>query len=235
MSAAFVCWIWCAVSAPAGQDPAGQNQQEPVKAPAVQVDATTAARGEALAEPSEAKEPPSLFQINRQLRGLLRREAIEKDRQDWEQVVLQLVELYGQITRDERLPTSGTLEGYRVKLRSRLLSVQKRLERELRDKGIDPRTALSPGAWAAGAGPTGGEESLASRGAANTAAPGSAGGAAMDYGLLLVDLIQRTIAPEFWDVNGGPGSIVYYRTWYALVVRATPPIHRRIGGDGKRK
>jgi hypothetical protein len=35
----------------------------------------------------------------------------------------------------------------------------------------------------------------------------------------LVDLIEKTIAPESWDINGGPGSIVYYGNLHALVVR----------------
>jgi hypothetical protein len=35
----------------------------------------------------------------------------------------------------------------------------------------------------------------------------------------LVDLIEKTIAPESWDINGGPGSIVYYGNFHALVVR----------------
>jgi hypothetical protein len=56
------------------------------------------------------------------------------------------------------------------------------------------------------------------------------GGAAFDYGPALVDLIQRTIVPEFWDVNGGPGTIVYYRPLMCLVVRATSDVHHRLGG-----
>jgi len=51
-----------------------------------------------------------------------------------------------------------------------------------------------------------------------------------DYGPSLVALIERTIAPEFWDTNGGPGSIVYYQPLMCLVVRATSEIHHLIGG-----
>ena len=52
------------------------------------------------------------------------------------------------------------------------------------------------------------------------------GGAARgDYGQMLVELIRQTITPEFWDVNGGPGVIVYYRPGFALVVRATGDVH----------
>jgi len=49
-----------------------------------------------------------------------------------------------------------------------------------------------------------------------------------DYGPHLVALIQRTIAPEFWNVNGGPGIIVYYPPLRVLVVRATSQVHGQI-------
>ena len=55
-----------------------------------------------------------------------------------------------------------------------------------------------------------------------------------DYGQVLVELIRQTISPEFWDVNGGPGVILYYRPGHALVVRATGDVHARIGGTGRR-
>ena len=60
--------------------------------------------------------------------------------------------------------------------------------------------------------------------------PGSApGNADEDYGPSLVELIQNTISPESWDVNGGPGSIYYWRGQHALVVRATGEVHDAIG------
>src|SRR5207253_10728677 len=50
------------------------------------------------------------------------------------------------------------------------------------------------------------------------------------YGPDLVALIERTINPAFWDVNGGPGTIVYYAPLQCLVVRATAEVHGNIGG-----
>jgi hypothetical protein len=41
-----------------------------------------------------------------------------------------------------------------------------------------------------------------------------------DHGEELVDLIVNTINPAFWQRNGGPGSIHYYRPSRVLVVRA---------------
>ncbi len=50
-----------------------------------------------------------------------------------------------------------------------------------------------------------------------------------DYGPLLVQLIQDTISPSSWDVNGGKSTIVYYRLGRALVVRAPQSLHGAIG------
>ena len=47
----------------------------------------------------------------------------------------------------------------------------------------------------------------------------------------LIRLIQSTISPSFWDVNGGVGSIHFYAPLNALVIRATEDIHYRIGGS----
>ena len=192
------------------------RQAEPVSAKASQ------------AEPERAEitaaKPQPLFEIHKELRQLLRDEAVGKERKAWEATVVKLVGMYGEITRDARLLTSDALNGYRVKLRSRLVKVQKRLERELASQRKTDAGAGNSLAAGSGASSSGSSNSGKSQRA------GAAGGAAFDSGLALVELIQRTISPDFWDVNGGPGTIVYYRQWHALVVRATPQIHRRIGG-----
>ena len=52
----------------------------------------------------------------------------------------------------------------------------------------------------------------------------------------LIALIQRTIAPESWDVLGGNGTIRYFDLYHALVVRAPYHVHGEVGGalDGLR-
>lgn len=64
-----------------------------------------------------------------------------------------------------------------------------------------------------------------------SASGGRPGGPAVpgDWGPVLVDLIQRTIHPDFWDVQGGPGTIVYYAPLHCLVVRATAEVHGDVG------
>jgi hypothetical protein len=61
------------------------------------------------------------------------------------------------------------------------------------------------------------------------ALPGAAGGSAVeDHGEELVELIQQVIAPQSWDVNGGPGVALYFRPLRVLVIRQTAEIHGRL-------
>ncbi len=57
---------------------------------------------------------------------------------------------------------------------------------------------------------------------------GGAAAASDDHGWQLVALIQRCIAPAHWDVNGGPGSIQYFRPRRALVVTASGEVHEQV-------
>jgi hypothetical protein len=49
-----------------------------------------------------------------------------------------------------------------------------------------------------------------------------------DDGQLLVDLIQNTISPKSWDVNGGACTIYYWQPQHAIVVHATGDVHDNI-------
>ncbi|MFP6670749.1 MAG: hypothetical protein VB857_04970, partial [Pirellulaceae bacterium] len=135
------------------------------------------------------------------------------------------------------LATSDTLKSYRVKLRGRLLRIQQELERDI------ARQEKRSGQTAAGGISSARLADAATKAMADQLSligyslggPGkvfSQGGAMgpPDYGPALVELIQRTIAPGFWDVNGGPGTIVYYAPLRALVVRATGEIHGNLRG-----
>lgn len=46
-----------------------------------------------------------------------------------------------------------------------------------------------------------------------------------DHGQELVNLIESTILPEFWQVNGGNGRIHYYQPLRILVVSGTSEMH----------
>ena len=57
----------------------------------------------------------------------------------------------------------------------------------------------------------------------------AAGGAVGDDAARLIELIQTVVRPEFWRDSGGPGSIFYYQSKRALVIRATSDVHQDIG------
>jgi hypothetical protein len=57
---------------------------------------------------------------------------------------------------------------------------------------------------------------------------GGGGQVSDDYGPQLVDLIQQTIAPQSWDVNGGLGTAYYWRPGRALVIRQTGGVHDQL-------
>ncbi len=49
-----------------------------------------------------------------------------------------------------------------------------------------------------------------------------------DAGNDLAELIQKTIAPSTWNVNGGPGAIYYWSPGRALVISASQDVHDQL-------
>jgi hypothetical protein len=195
----------------------------------------------AFAEAKEAEPPRPLYEINRQISTLLRRESLAKSDAERAAATCEIAELYGEIRTDPRYPTSPTLKEYRARLWSRLTHIKKDIQARLRreKQPVEPLEALGPDELASLAAITqslGDQFSIIGASLGGAAGifsqAGAAGGRAgpPDYGPDLVDLIQRTIQPEFWDIHGGPGTIVYYRPLHCLVVRATSEVHHRVGG-----
>ena len=171
-----------------------------------------------------------LHVIEKRLSSLLKQEAVASTRKDRTQAVCDLVLLYQEISKDGRLATSEKLNRLRNRLRSRLRQVGKKLRREIarieRPDRPGPRSASRSARHSA-------RKSLhVTSGGQPYESRGSFGGGLQlaDNGQALVDLIQRTIAPDTWDVNGGPSTIVYYAPRYALVVRAPAEIQRSVAG-----
>ena len=178
------------------------------------------------------------------VRAALRRWARPSDSQA-DQAAREFLALYRQLQEDRQLGPA-TRADLRQTVRARLAhladQIARRVAREQRE-ATGPQTAKSVKT------PADRDDNLAQRGGPMAAGPGFGGmgfgrpglagpgfpgGAAgpgqnADYGLQLVDLIQRTIAPSTWDVNGGLGSIYYFRPLRALVVRQTDEVHGRIG------
>jgi hypothetical protein len=196
-------------------------------------------------------EPRPFHIISREMHVTMKSEAIadrKRDKTKRAQKIRDLCTIYVELKRDPRLSTAPTLQRYKAMLWKRLTLVRTDLERDIarQDKSRrkmtkeemeaerQRRLALSMAT-----------ESLANQitlvshsmgGPANLFAEsggGFGGGMIADNGQDLVDLIQRIIQPDFWDVNGGPGAIFYYAPLHALVVSATGEVHRKIGGNLK--
>jgi len=149
----------------------------------------------------------------------------------------EFITIHGELRADDQLARAQR-EYFLQRVRSRLMRLshqitvriahQKRLATSARRKSGDASeekadettppepTAASPGSYVP-------EVSTA----------GAFGGGAFqpaDNGQQLVDLIQTVIRPDSWDINGGPGSIYYWRPGHALVIRQMGEVHDEIGG-----
>lgn len=97
-------------------------------------------------------------------------------------------------------------------------------------KGSDNASnALSDNSKDASQASQGGDQATAPNLAGGQNAQGGQGaGGIPDTGWQLVELIQRVIAPTFWESRGGPGSIRYFAMRKVLVIRATTDIHEQV-------
>lgn len=200
-------------------------------------------------------------QMERDFRAFVLRQTRAQSETERASAIEDLCDLYEELKQDPRLSTSAVLQGYKAKYYGRLQRMKRDLEGEIKRRERKTSDA-SASQLKAGAFPEKGDvptdQSMLEAEAAGSFAEqfpllyaanggptplfwyagGRYGGAANgDYGDDLIRLIQRTIKPDFWDVNGGPGSIYFYRPLNALVIRATSEVHHDLGGalDGLRK
>jgi hypothetical protein len=185
------------------------------------------------------KVPRGLHEYHAEISELLKREALAKDPQVQAAAIVAMCDLHKQIVSDERFTTSDKLKEYRNRLWSRLTKVKTELKQQLAREAKNNKEPLDDVGLLESADPAAvaAADSLASSLSLldqSQGGPGQllsfGGGALIDAnGRALVDLIERTINPAFWDVVGGPGTIVYYAPLQCLVVRATSEIHGNVG------
>ena len=170
---------------------------------------------------------------------MLRSEATLKDPNQKDAALTALCDLYVVLRRDDRYSQSQMLQDDAIKIRRRLLSLASKKKGRLRHDKVprpeslssDVDTALAEAAKAVKAAADK-ESSSQSREQSQSkrqslAAKGAQAGGA-DNGWQLVELIERVVAPDFWDTNGGSGSIHYFAMRRLLVVRATSDVHQQI-------
>jgi hypothetical protein len=170
----------------------------------------------------------SLSAIQDDLHEALRAEALTRRQGQNVPQIIRLVELYREMAAHPKRHDSRFLARMGLRLRSRLEKVRDHIERhtarEDRNAKKDaPPFLMSPETPVLAqqlAGPGG-----AAPGAGGQPAAAGAGAGAFDYGPDLVELIQATISPSTWDINGGNGSLVYFAPLRVLVVSAPGEVH----------
>ncbi|MFO0821495.1 MAG: hypothetical protein U1A77_26360 [Pirellulales bacterium] len=194
------------------------------------------------AQTVDAAEPASLVELQREIRQTLRKEAQATTLVDRTAAIYELCALHREIVADPRFRSLELLQEMRREVASRLVKVQadlkRRIHRErIEKRPLDPHEELLRSMadhWSLIGSVQGGPaEFWASQRWITGDAVGGAGRGGQgvpDNGQGLVDLIQATIHPGFWDVQGGPGTMIYYSPLRCLVVRATAEVHGDVGG-----
>jgi hypothetical protein len=195
----------------------------------------------ALALGADAEATRPFHEINSHISDLFKDEAQAASAAARAAAIRELCGLHGQIVADNRYATSDKLKEYRARIWSRLKRIEGELKTQLaRSQDEADRQSLASAAALAAAGPDAvaaadslaASLSLADQSQGGPGALLARGGGAVpgDHGRELVELIERTINPAFWDVQGGPGTIMYYAPLMCLVVRATSEVHGNVGG-----
>ena len=170
-----------------------------------------------------SQKPRSGRELSDAVQAALRRWARPSDARA-DQAAREFLTLFDELGKDRDLgPVSR--EALQVKVRARLAQLADQISKRIpREKRV-PTLAAPPGqenlAQLGGFGGQGG----AGIGEASAMGTAARGGWTPDDAELLVDLIHRTIAPTTWDVNGGHGTIQYWRPGRALVIRQTTEVH----------
>lgn len=189
---------------------------------------------------STSTEERSVTEIRKSTRAVLREEALATDGTPSHlQAVGDLIHLHTEAVAHSTFQEGFALRETRTQIQGRLV----RVERDIRQKFDAPRKPISVaakpplaqfgnnprnlGQFGGGAGPLGGGQFGGGAGQFGGGQPGIAG-QLPDFGPDLADLIQRVIDPTTWDVNGGPGSIIYFPPVRALIISAPSEVHHNL-------
>lgn len=171
-------------------------------------------------------------EIDRDISTALRKEANAKSLRERGKAVEQLCTLHHEITSDERFTSLEQMQSLRAKIWGRLTKVKTELKRQLAKDGQPQLDDAQAEAAQYASSNLAGAMSLADFATGSPSSYFGRGGASQTdvNAQQLIELIQRTISPDFWDVVGGPGAIFYYPQLQVLVIRATAEVHDDVGG-----
>jgi len=201
-------------------------------------------KASAAAQPSKSR-PPA--EMRAAVTEALRASAVAKEPEERDDAGRHLVSILLDLERDRNLPRDERVQLH-AQVRLRLLALEKTLRAEQASQSRNSKgsAALPKGAHDAPAtlrqstpvlAQVAGPPAAGARGGL-VARPGAFGpvgnavigqSASPDYGQDLVDLIHAVVQPPTWDINGGPGSVVYFRNYRVLVVTAPSEVHSEVG------
>lgn len=162
---------------------------------------------------------PRYKQFVDETRELLRDEAKANSISDKVELTIGMVNMSKRLKADPRYATSPTLQQTRRHLHARLRTIKKKTAiAERRKKKRPQKIEIKPEVL-------GQLNQALNGGRANRNNRPNNNLFPADYGPMLVELIQQTISPSSWDVNGGASTIQYWRPGMALVVRAPQSLH----------
>jgi hypothetical protein len=148
--------------------------------------------------------------------------------------VLRLCNWYVILRDDDRYFNSPLLRSTAAQVRVRLLKIAKDQARQLKYNDVPRPEAVvsqidSQIEWFESK-MTGGKLSEAEMptNARSDRLEGAAAGPELDTGWQLVELIERIVHPDFWENQGGPGTLTYFAARRVLVVRATSDVHQEL-------
>jgi hypothetical protein len=146
--------------------------------------------------------------------------------------VVRLVDLYREMAAHPKRDESVFLVKLGLRVRSRLKEVRDQIERRYSPLGRNPKKKRSVSTLEVPETKVLAQQVAVQAGGAfgQAAQPVAQAGteAILDYGPELVDLIQQTISPATWNINGGNGAIVYFMPRRAVVVSAPADVHGKI-------
>jgi len=152
----------------------------------------------------------------RELTGAaLKVEALAKSEERKTDAVVRLCDLFAVIRLHPAYDQSAMLKSDSARIRRRLITTKEQWISQLKARRVVRPHDLTSRV----------NKALESASSDSKPVQARGGGAFQDQGWELVELIQQTIRPDFWDVAGGPGTIRYFAMRRVLVVRATTEVH----------
>lgn len=175
--------------------------------------------------PAVAEVPPAAVRRGAEARDAyidVMRRAADRSHPDVHQMVPELVELYVSLRGSSPLP-HAEIAGMQRAVELRLRVFRDRLVRERNNAERGQRRVANQK-------PAAERTRTAAEGEPGSRASAAGGSAEAASAQQLIDLIQNTIEPDSWDVNGGKGRAMFYSPLNVLVIRNTGEVHEQIGG-----